>query len=128
MSFDRRYTFLICCRLTCSLQSVFSLGGQPSRAVEAYQKANAWPELFTILLSEKRPAADIKALAIEVAGPSPICWSSAACLTFICFQRASGRKVALLRREEWCSTTVGISTLPYRCSSKAPHSRRQFAS
>lgn len=35
----------------------------------AYQKGNAWQELFTLALSEgKRSAVEIKALAVDVAG------------------------------------------------------------
>lgn len=48
--------------------TVFTLGGQPSRAMAAYQKANAWQELFTLALTEKRTGSEIKALALEVAG------------------------------------------------------------
>lgn len=49
---------------------VFSLGGQPAQAMKSYEKANAWQELFTLALTDgKRPASEIKVLAVEVAGP-----------------------------------------------------------
>ncbi|KAL8292997.1 hypothetical protein RQP46_000691 [Phenoliferia psychrophenolica] len=46
---------------------LFSLGGQPVKAMEAYQKANAWQELFTLALTEKRTGTEIKAMAVDVA-------------------------------------------------------------
>ncbi|KAI5477208.1 elongator complex protein 1 [Pseudohyphozyma bogoriensis] len=46
---------------------MFAMGSQPASAVTAYQKANAWRELFNLLLIERRPAAEIKALAVEAA-------------------------------------------------------------
>ncbi|GAA5870104.1 hypothetical protein JCM1840_003583 [Sporobolomyces johnsonii] len=46
---------------------LFSLGGQPAKAMLAYQHANAWPELFTLALtSGKRSPAEVKELAVEV--------------------------------------------------------------
>ncbi|GAA5956343.1 hypothetical protein JCM21900_006151 [Sporobolomyces salmonicolor] len=46
---------------------LFSLGGQPAKAMLAYQHANAWPELFTLALtSGKRSPAEVKELATEV--------------------------------------------------------------
>lgn len=48
----------------------YSLAGQQANAMIAYQKANAWQELFTLALAEKRTAADIKVLAVDVAGMS----------------------------------------------------------
>lgn len=47
---------------------MYSLAGQQAKAMMAYQKANSWQELFTLALSEKRTAADIKLLAVDVAG------------------------------------------------------------
>ncbi|SCZ89323.1 BZ3500_MvSof-1268-A1-R1_Chr1-1g01107 [Microbotryum saponariae] len=52
---------------------VYSIASQPSKAIVAYQSANAWQELFTIALSSaspempKKSASEIKALAMEVA-------------------------------------------------------------
>ncbi|KAM0754229.1 IkappaB kinase complex, IKAP component [Meredithblackwellia eburnea MCA 4105] len=46
---------------------LFSLGGQPAQAMAAYKKANAWQELFNLALTERRPASEIKSLAVEVA-------------------------------------------------------------
>lgn len=49
--------------------TVFALAGQISQALNAYLKANAWQELFTLALSSdaKRTGAEIKVLALEVA-------------------------------------------------------------
>ncbi|SCV71454.1 BQ2448_3042 [Microbotryum intermedium] len=52
---------------------LYSIASQPTKAMAAYQSANAWQELFTIALSPaspempKKPASEIKALAVEVA-------------------------------------------------------------
>ncbi|KDE09564.1 hypothetical protein MVLG_00459 [Microbotryum lychnidis-dioicae p1A1 Lamole] len=52
---------------------LYSIASQPSKAIAAYQSANAWQELFTIALSSaspempKKSAGEIKALAVEVA-------------------------------------------------------------
>ena len=47
--------------------AVFTLGSQPLRAMVAYQRSLAWQQLFHLALVEKRPAGEIKQLAVEVA-------------------------------------------------------------
>lgn len=48
---------------------MFRLGGEPEKAMVAYQRAHAWQELFTLALGAGRVDEDgLKDLAAEVAG------------------------------------------------------------
>lgn len=50
--------------------AVFQLGNQPEKALLAYQRANAWQELFTLALTTGVAQDEIKELALDVAGTS----------------------------------------------------------
>ena len=59
--------------LTTALPTVFSLAAQTTKALFAYQKGNAWQELFTLAISDgKHSPTDIKSLAVEIAGSSSL--------------------------------------------------------
>ncbi len=47
--------------------AVYSLAGQPTEAMSAYQSGLAWQELFTLALAERRSGSEIKAAAVAVA-------------------------------------------------------------
>ena len=77
--------------------TVFSLAGQSAKALFAYQKGNAWQELFTLAISDgKHSPTDIKTLAIEIAGSSapPRFLESVAELTFYVETLTSKRRYA----------------------------------
>lgn len=65
-----RSTYVLVPYAPTLILAVFALAGQTKLAMEAYEAANAWQELFTIALDGKRAAWEIKALAVAVAGTS----------------------------------------------------------
>ncbi|BGP18516.1 hypothetical protein JCM10213_002969 [Rhodosporidiobolus nylandii] len=72
---EERYSTILCANAEYAFNNskyaeaglLFQLGGQPQKALLAYQRANAWQELFTLALSTGVPEDEVKELAVDTA-------------------------------------------------------------